>query len=147
MDCHRCFHQLQPWHISESCILPSRQKLVCYTCIPCSAHSRKYVKLQGTSSYRVNQPTLLADLLTASHIRPSSGFGSLSNNPILVNTVEMFSDGCHAPCLFTNTSILIRISFNKQNTRYYKLNANHQQHKSVMAITLCQPLLNSSIGS
>lgn len=36
--------------------------------------------------------------LTTSHIKPSSGFGSLSNNPMLVKTVEIFKDGCQAPC-------------------------------------------------
>lgn len=37
-------------------------------------------------------------ILTVSAIRASSGLGSLSNNLMLVKTVEMFIDGCHAPC-------------------------------------------------
>jgi hypothetical protein len=35
---------------------------------------------------------------------------------MLVSTVEMFNDGCHAPCLCTNTKLVINSRFERNPT-------------------------------
>lgn len=56
------------------------------------------VKVHYVSLYNQSACYFNWSVLTISAISPSSGFGSLSSNPILVKTVAMFNDGCQAPC-------------------------------------------------
>lgn len=117
---------LLPLHTSQSLIVLFGQKPVCYICIPCSADPVKTYHMKKTVPHSELLPIQSMGItLTASHISPSSGFGSLSNNPMLVSTVEMFRDGCHAPCLDKNS--LSKARFKIESKFYDKNKLNRQK--------------------